>query len=139
MQRTTVADYIVVEGAAESFTASLFGEDKVGYFITEFDPAELETARRLVGQGLRVTGFNVIRSYIFGDALAERSGYTSLGGMPTYGVYAIRYPVVHAFLKEAACLLRDRACLDKGPRKSSNSPLPWTWPAIERGTCCRES
>ena len=96
----TVADY-VVEGAAESFAASLFGEDKVGYFIAEFDSAELETARRLVGQGLSVTGFNVIRSYIFGDALAERSSYTPLGGMPTYGGYAIGYHVVQAFLKRS--------------------------------------
>jgi uncharacterized protein YjaZ len=101
MQRTSVADYIVLEGTAESFAASLFGEHAVGYFITEFDDAEFETARRMIGKGLEATGFDVIRSYIFGDALAERSGYKPLGGMPTYGGYAIGYHVVQAFLKRS--------------------------------------
>jgi uncharacterized protein YjaZ len=96
---TTVADYIVIEGTAEAFAASLFGVDTVGYFITEFDRAEFEAARRLIGQGLDRTGFDVIRSYIFGDALAERSGFAPLGGMPTYGGYAIGYHVVQAFLE----------------------------------------
>lgn len=101
MQRTTVADYIVLEGMAESFAASLFGEDKVGYFITEFDEAELETARRFIGEGLQVTGFNTIRSYIFGDALAQRGRFQPIGGMPTYGGYAIGYHVVQAFLQRS--------------------------------------
>lgn len=101
MQHTSVADYIVVEGTAESFAASLFGEHTVGYFITEFDAAEFETARRMIGDGLHATGFDVIRSYIFGDALAERSGYKPLGGMPTYGGYAIGYHVVQAFMKRS--------------------------------------
>jgi uncharacterized protein YjaZ len=101
MQRTSVADYIVLEGTAESFAASLFGEQVVGSFITEFDAAEFETARKLIGQGLDATGFDVIRGYIFGDALAERSGFKALGGMPTYGGYAIGYQVVQAFLKRS--------------------------------------
>jgi uncharacterized protein YjaZ len=33
----SVADHIVPEGTAEAFAASLFGEDKVGFFITEFE------------------------------------------------------------------------------------------------------
>jgi uncharacterized protein YjaZ len=96
---TSVADYIIIEGAAEAFAASLFGVDTVGYYVTEFDPAEIETARRLLSQGLDRTGFDVIRSYIFGDALAERSGFAPLGGMPTYGGYAVGYHVVQAFLE----------------------------------------
>ncbi|MBW7884053.1 MAG: hypothetical protein H3C34_15705 [Caldilineaceae bacterium] len=47
MHMTTVADYIVLEGTAEAYAASLFGEDAVGYFITEFDPDEFETARQV--------------------------------------------------------------------------------------------
>lgn len=107
MQRTTVADYIVLEGAAESFAASLFGEHAVGYFITEFDEGELEAARRKIGAGLEATGFDVIRSYIFGDALAERSGFKPLGGMPTYGGYAIGYHVVQAFLRRSGRSIED--------------------------------
>ncbi len=114
MQRTSVADYIVLEGTAESFAASLFGEHAVGYFITEFDPTEFETARRLIGEGLHATGFDVIRSYIFGDALAERSGYKPLGGMPTYGGYAIGYHVVQAFLKRSGRSIEEATFLPAG-------------------------
>lgn len=101
MQRTSVADYIVLEGTAESFATSLFGEEVLGYYVTEFAPDALDAARQLISKGLQATGFNVIRSYIFGDALAERSGYEALGGMPTYGGYAIGYHLVQAFLKRS--------------------------------------
>jgi uncharacterized protein YjaZ len=99
--QTSVADYIAMEGTAEAFAAALFGEDKVGLFITEFDLSELENARRLIGQGLEATGFDVIRGYIFGDALAEKHGFRPVGGMPTYGGYATGYHVVQAFLKRS--------------------------------------
>ncbi len=101
MMNTSVADYIVLEGTAESFAGSLFGEDKIGYFIVEYEQEVFETARKLIGEGLHKTGFNVIRSYIFGDALAEQSGYEPLGGMPTYGGYTIGYHVVQAYLKRS--------------------------------------
>jgi len=97
----SVADYIVVEGTAESFATALFGEDKLGFFVSEFDPQELEPARRLIGQNLNATGFDVIRGYIFGDALAERSHFRPVGGMPTFGGYAVGYYVVQAFLKRS--------------------------------------
>jgi uncharacterized protein YjaZ len=95
----SVADYIVVEGTAECFATTIFGEDKLSQFISEFDPHELEQARRLIGKALDATGFDVIRGYIFGDALAERSGFQPVGGMPTFGGYAVGYSVVQAFLK----------------------------------------
>jgi uncharacterized protein YjaZ len=101
MMKTSVADYIVLEGTAESFAASLFGEDKIGYFIMDYKPDDFETARKMIGKGLHKTGFNVIRSYIFGDPLAEQSGYEPLGGMPVYGGYTIGYHVVQAYLKRS--------------------------------------
>jgi uncharacterized protein YjaZ len=76
--------------------------DKVTGWLVLADPA-----RRLIGQGLGATGFNVIRSYLFGDALAERSGYAPLGGMPTYGGYAIGYHVVQAFLKRSGLSIEE--------------------------------
>ena len=97
--QTCVAEYIVLEGMAESFAASLFGEDVVGYYVTQFDEAMLDAAKSLIVAGLHKTGFNVIRSYIFGDALAAQNGYEPLGGMPAYGGYAVDYHVVQAFLQ----------------------------------------
>ncbi len=98
-QTTTVADYIVLEGLAESFAASLFGAETIGFFVTEVAEAELDAAKTLIAAGLQRAGFNVIRSYIFGDALAETNGYEPLGGMPTFGGYAVGYHVVQAFLR----------------------------------------
>src|SRR5690606_7871185 len=46
MQRTSVADYIVVEGTAESFATSLFGEKVLGRYVSNFNPGDLETARQ---------------------------------------------------------------------------------------------
>lgn len=97
--QTSVAEYIVLEGMAESFAASLFGEEVVGYYVTQFDETMLDTAKSLIATGLQKTGFNVIRSYIFGDALAVQNGYEPLGGMPAYGGYAVGYHVVQAFLR----------------------------------------
>ena len=96
---TSVADYIIIEGTAEAFAASLFGEQSVGWFITEFEPRGFEDARRLIGANLHATGFDVIRGYIFGDALAEQWGFRAAGGMPNYGGYTIGYQVVKAFLE----------------------------------------
>lgn len=101
MRQTTVADYIVLEGAAESFAAALFGDGVVGHYVTACGAAELATARRLIGAGLQATGFDTLRAHIFGDALAESSGYAPLGGMPTYGGYAVGYHVVQAYMRRS--------------------------------------
>lgn len=112
--QTSVADYIVIEGTAEAFATSLFGEDTLGFFVTDVGPRERETARRLIGQALDVTGFDVIRSYIFGDALAERFGLRPVGGMPTYGGYATGYYVVQAFLKRSGLSIEEATFIPAG-------------------------
>jgi uncharacterized protein YjaZ len=108
---TTVADYLVIEGTAESFAVSLFGEERAGYYVTDVDGEALETARRLAGEALGATGFDVIRGYIFGDALAERSGFKPVGGMPTYGGYALGYHVVQAFLARSGITIEEATFL----------------------------
>jgi uncharacterized protein YjaZ len=95
----SVADYIVVEGMAESFATAVFGEDKLGYYVSEFNPNELDPARALIGKALTVTGFDTIRGYIFGDTVASQYGIPPVGGMPTYGGYVVGYHVVQSYLK----------------------------------------
>lgn len=111
MQTATVADYIVLEGMAESFATALFGEKVLGYYVAEFAQDDLQQAYDLIAQGLYQTGFNLVRSYIFGDALAEQSGFEALGGMPTYGGYAIGYHLVQAFLKESGLSIQEATFL----------------------------
>ncbi len=98
MQNTTVADYIVHEGMAESFATALFGPEVLGYYVTEIGADDLERAGALVGAALGRSGFDVIRGYIFGDSLAGASGFAKVG-MPDYGGYAVGYHVVQAFLR----------------------------------------
>lgn len=98
MQKTSVADYIVLEGMAESFATQLYGENVLGWFAADQTEAELATAKTVIGGALDKTGFDVIRGYIFGDEIMAKWGAAPIG-MPRYGGYAIGYRVVQAYLK----------------------------------------
>ena len=89
MMHATVGDYMVAEGLAESFSAELYGTDKIGPWVTEFDDSRLEQTRTIFHKGLSVTGFDEMRGYIFGDPAA---------GLPAFAGYAIGYRVVQAYL-----------------------------------------
>lgn len=91
---TTVADYIVHEGMAESFAQALFGEDIIGFYVTDISDDDLQMAKSMIGAGLEKTGFNVVRNYIFGDHIMGGDL-----GMPDYGGYAVGYHVVQAYLQ----------------------------------------
>ncbi|GHO61981.1 hypothetical protein KSC_008730 [Ktedonobacter sp. SOSP1-52] len=94
----TVADYIIAEGLAEAFAAELFGEELVGYFVTDFNEEELSTARGVIGGALDVSGFNAVQSYIFGDTIAATRGLPK-AGVPDFAGYAIGYRVVRQYLQ----------------------------------------
>lgn len=94
----TVADYIIAEGLAESFAAQLFGEDLVGYMVTDLSEEELVTARRIIGGALEVSGFNAVRNYIFGDTIAASWGQPE-SGIPDFAGYAIGYRIVQRYLQ----------------------------------------
>jgi len=102
MMTTSVGDYIIHEGLAESFATELFGEEVLGYYAADITDDDLQTAKALIGDNLDKTGFNVIRGYIFGDSMAENWGFEKIG-MPAYGGYAVGYRVVQAFLKKSGC------------------------------------
>jgi uncharacterized protein YjaZ len=95
---TTVAQYMIMEGLAESFAAALFGESTLGHFVTGFDESRLEAARAIMRDGLNQTGFGLIRAYIFGDTVAQSMGLPVLG-LPDFAGYALGYRVVQAFLE----------------------------------------
>lgn len=91
-----VADYIVLEGMAESFAAQLYGEDVVGYYVTDIDADNLNIAKAVVQQGFEVQGD--VRGYIFGDHFADQWQFEKIG-MPPFGGYAVGYHVVQAYLR----------------------------------------
>lgn len=95
---TTVAEYMVMEGLAESFAADLYGEATTGYWVSEFDETRLDDAKRIMHAGLEKTGFDVIRGYIFGSAIAQLRDLPD-PDLPDYAGYAIGYRVVQAYLQ----------------------------------------
>ena len=99
--QTSVADYIIVEGMAESFATSIYGEECLGRYVSDITETDLQISRQLMSKALNETGFDVIRGYIFGDKIAQTSGAKVVGGMPAFGGYAVGYHVVQAYLKRS--------------------------------------
>ena len=97
--QVTVGDYIIAEGLAEAFAAELFGEEVVGYYVTDFDEEELATAKRVIGGVLDVTGFDAVRGYLFGDTISTHMGRSKMG-VPDFAGYAIGYRVVRQYLRQ---------------------------------------
>lgn len=106
MANTTVGDYIIHEGIAESFARALFGEDVLGFYVTDIAEDDLQIAKSLIGGNLVTTGFDKIRGYIFGDSMADDWGFEKIG-MPSYGGYAVGYHVVQAFMSNTGCGIQD--------------------------------
>jgi len=95
---TTVGQYIVLEGLAESFAAELYGPEYVGPWVTSLSSDETERSRTIIGQALDVSGFDKIRAYIFGDEIARQWNLPEVG-LPHCAGYTIGYQVVQAYLK----------------------------------------
>ncbi len=95
---TTVGQYIVLEGLAESFAAELYGPEYVGPWVSALDAEQVESARRIIGPALEISGFDKIRAYIFGDEISKQWGFPALG-LPHCAGYTIGYQVVQAYLR----------------------------------------
>ena len=94
---TSVGQYMILEGLAESFAKALYGEEFVGPWVTGLSAEETEQARTIIGRDIKVTGFDKIRSYIFGDQLTIQGGRTPVGLAHCAG-YTIGYQVVQTYL-----------------------------------------
>ena len=97
MMSITVGEYMIMEGLAESFATELFGRDRVGYFVEEFDMSQLPQVKEGMKQALTLSGFDVVRSYIFGDRKATKFGGKAVG-MPDHAGYAVGYFIVQDYL-----------------------------------------
>jgi uncharacterized protein YjaZ len=95
---TTVGQYIVLEGLAESFAAELYGPEYVGPWVSTLNDEQIERAKGIIGPALAVSGFDKIRAYIFGDETARQWGLPVLG-LPHCAGYAIGYRLVQTYLQ----------------------------------------
>ena len=103
-QPYSVAEYVILEGMAESFAAQLFGEEVVGYYATDISEGDLATARDIIARDLDKRGD--VRGYIFGDHFAEQWGFEKTG-MPPFGGYAVGYQAVQAYLKRTGSTVEE--------------------------------
>lgn len=95
----TVGEYIIAEGLAESFAAELYGEDKVGFYVTDFDQSRFDETKKIIGDAINLSGFHQVRGYIFGDAMSDAMGLPKVG-VPPFAGYAMGYHVVQHYLKQ---------------------------------------
>jgi uncharacterized protein YjaZ len=96
---TTLGQYMVAEGLAESFGVEVAGDKAlVGPYSTALAPAQIEELKPRFQAALETAGFDEMRSYIFGDWAAEQFHYSKLG-IPDYAGYTIGYEVVQEFLE----------------------------------------
>jgi uncharacterized protein YjaZ len=95
----SVGEYMVLEGMAESFGTALYGIDRVGYFVEEFDMSQLPGVKEAMKKALDLKGFNEVRSYLYGDRKATQFGGKAVG-MPDFAGYALGYFVVQAYMEK---------------------------------------
>jgi uncharacterized protein YjaZ len=106
----SVGKYLAVEGLAESFAASLFGEEFVGPWVTGVQGEALEISRRIISKALDVKGFMEVRKYIFGKhpMVPEADDL----GIPYCGGYAVGYHAVQAYLKKTGVSVEKATIID---------------------------
>lgn len=96
----TLADMIVSEGLAENFEAFMFGEDKLGKWVTETSPETFETIiKPLVRKNLTESDFNKLSSFLYGDEIMALRGGAPIG-MPYCGGYAYGYALIAHYLRK---------------------------------------
>ncbi len=96
----TLADMIVSEGLAENFVASMFGEDKIGKWVTETSPETLGTViKSMIKANLMESDFNNLSSFLYGDEIMAMRGGVPVG-MPYCGGYACGYALIAHYLKK---------------------------------------
>ncbi len=110
MTEVTVGKYLAVEGLAESFAGSLFGEEFIGPWVTGVQGEGLERSRRIISKSLDVKGFMEVRKYIFGKhpMMPEAEDL----GIPFCGGYAVGYHAAQAYLKNTGISVEKATIID---------------------------
>jgi len=93
---TSLADYMLGEGLAESFATELYGEGVAGPWVTDFPEAELARVKAIYREALDLTGFDTLRAYIFGGQIAAAYDLPQVE-VPMMSGYALGYKIVQAY------------------------------------------
>ncbi len=96
----TLSQYLAVEGLAESFASTLYGEEYIGPWVSNVNETDLRKASSIIGQNIDVVGFMEVRKYMYGDHPMVPEG-KSLGISYCAG-YAVGYHAVQSYLRKAS-------------------------------------
>ena len=66
-QQTTLSDWVVSEGLAESFAAELYGKELIGPWVTSTSPEQLDEIKSIISSQLQLTGMAEMAPYLYGD------------------------------------------------------------------------
>ncbi len=96
----TLADMIVSEGLAENFEAILYGEDKIGKWVTETSMETLENViKPAIRENLMESDFKKLSGYLYGDETMAMRGVKPVG-MPYCAGYACGYYLIKHYLRK---------------------------------------
>lgn len=91
---------IVSEGLAETFAATMFGEDRVGKWVRQTTPETLsKIVKPLIRGNLMISDFQALSSYLYGDEIMALRGSQPIG-MPYCGGYACGYALIGHYLRK---------------------------------------
>jgi uncharacterized protein YjaZ len=96
----TLAEMMIVEGLAENFAVSLYGEENLGSWVSKLDKEELEEyVKPIIKEVLTVQGMDKITAYLYGDDIARQQGYIPVG-LPYCAGYACGYYMIKHYLEK---------------------------------------
>lgn len=113
-----LGEMIVSEGLAENYATTIFGEEYLGPWVTKTDMELMPLIKEIIHEGLNVTGFDNITSYLYGDEMAEIQHFPKVG-LPYCAGYATGYYLINYYLEktnipiEKATILPAKDILDE--------------------------
>lgn len=96
----SLAGMMVTEGLAENYATSIYGEEKLGPWVSKVDMDTLNhDIKPLIKEALDVSGMDNLTAYLYGDEIAKMRGYFPVG-MPYCAGYACGYYMIKHYLNK---------------------------------------
>jgi uncharacterized protein YjaZ len=92
----TLGKYLVLEGLAEAFAASFYGEAMLGRWTTGLQPSAIAALKPRFQAALQEDDFNTVRGYIFGTSATLLDDKNHI---PAFAGYALGYRLVLQYLE----------------------------------------
>lgn len=103
----SLGEMMVTEGLAENYAVSIYGEKKLGPWVSKIDMDTLEKyIKPLIKEALDVTGMDNLTSYLYGDEIAKMRGYFP-AGLPFCAGYACGYYMIKHYLNKTGKTIID--------------------------------